>query len=389
MAVGVGGRANAKTATCDGRNIPPRWLKERAARPAAPRRRYGPTARAIPGGLGRAYAHRAEDDPRRAPTARPGRGEQTARSRSLRERIAKPPRRAQRQGWKIVICPITSQSGGSAETRAESRREQPSTMLSRASIGIPRRRLYGKATNASGLRNLSQSAFLDQLARFPAEAPLSPSRRAGGTARGGPFHAEASRPAARQWSAGIWNYADYHPVNTEPLSSIHDGPQYRGGSLPTRAGSRLSDASNQEIERIRMAPRPCTPQYSVLQRVAGVVDALFDIVLSMCSCCRCFWWCSFFLAQEGHRHGQRTGVVQSNAKIAQLTDLLSLEKSARSRSTTRSGQLRAALLAAARRRAVTHQGTVFYAWNGLAGAGGAAQGRAQRTQKALDIRKRR
>jgi chemotaxis protein MotB len=88
----------------------------------------------------------------------------------------------------------------------------------------------------------------------------------------------------------------------------------------------------------------------------------------------------FFLSQEVT--GKDKALEQLNAKIAQLNDLLSLEKLAKLNLDDQVSQLRAGLASAEGER-----DRVKGLYEGLAGAGGDAQGRANELNKALDSEK--
>src|SRR6186997_1334754 len=94
----------------------------------------------------------------------------------------------------------------------------------------------------------------------------------------------------------------------------------------------------------------------------GFVDALSTFVLSV------FLVVQFFLSQEVT--GKDKALEQLNLKIAQLNDLLSLEKLGKLSLDEQVGQLRAGLAAAEGER-----DRIKGLYEGLAGAGGDAQGR--------------
>src|SRR6476646_3526021 len=108
----------------------------------------------------------------------------------------------------------------------------------------------------------------------------------------------------------------------------------------------------------------------------GFVDALSTLVLSIVFLLSVFLVVQFFLSQEVT--GKDKALEQLNAKIAQLNDLLSLEKLGKLTLDDQVGQLRAGLAAAESER-----DRVKGLYEGLAGAGD-AQGRANELNKALD-----
>src|SRR5216110_577075 len=112
----------------------------------------------------------------------------------------------------------------------------------------------------------------------------------------------------------------------------------------------------------------------------GFVDALSTLVLSIVFLLSVFLVVQFFLSQEVT--GKDKALEQLNAKIAQLNDLLSLEKLAKITLDDQVGQLRAGLAAAEGER-----DRIKGLYEGLAGAGGDAQGRANELNKALESEK--
>ena len=112
----------------------------------------------------------------------------------------------------------------------------------------------------------------------------------------------------------------------------------------------------------------------------GFVDALSTLVLSIVFLLSVFLVVQFFLSQEVT--GKDKALEQLNAKIAQLNDLLSLEKLGKLTLDDQVGQLRAGLAAAESER-----DRIKGLYEGLAGAGGDAQGRANELNKALDSEK--
>src|SRR3989441_3825216 len=112
----------------------------------------------------------------------------------------------------------------------------------------------------------------------------------------------------------------------------------------------------------------------------GFVDALSTLVLSIVFLLSVFLVVQFFLSQEVT--GKDKALEQLNAKIAQLNDLLSLEKLGKITLDDQLGQLRAGLAAAEGER-----DRIKGLYDGLAGAGGDAQGRANELNKALESEK--
>ena len=111
----------------------------------------------------------------------------------------------------------------------------------------------------------------------------------------------------------------------------------------------------------------------------GFVDALSTLVLSIVFLLTVFLVVQFFLSQEVT--GKDKALEQLNAKLAQLNDLLSLEKLTKLNLDDQVAQLRAGLAAAEGER-----DRVKGLYDGLAGAGD-AQGRANELNKALDSEK--
>src|SRR5437667_236530 len=112
----------------------------------------------------------------------------------------------------------------------------------------------------------------------------------------------------------------------------------------------------------------------------GFVDALSTLVLSIVFLLSVFLVVQFFLSQEVT--GKDKALEQLNLKIAQLNDLLSLEKLGKIALDDQVGQLRAGLAAAEGER-----DRIKGLYDGLAGAGGDAQGRANELNKALESEK--
>src|ERR1700726_4279097 len=112
----------------------------------------------------------------------------------------------------------------------------------------------------------------------------------------------------------------------------------------------------------------------------GFVDALSTLVLSIVFLLSVFLVVQFFLSQEVT--GKDKALEQLNAKIAQLNDLLSLEKLGKLNLDDQVSQLRAGLASAEAER-----DRVKGLYEGLAGAGNDAAGRAAELNKALDSEK--
>jgi chemotaxis protein MotB len=112
----------------------------------------------------------------------------------------------------------------------------------------------------------------------------------------------------------------------------------------------------------------------------GFVDALSTLVLSIVFLLSVFLVVQFFLSQEVT--GKDKALEQLNAKIAQLNDLLSLEKLGKLALDDQIAQLRAGLSSAQSER-----DRIKGLYDGLAGAGSDAQGRANELSKALESEK--
>src|ERR1700737_3092194 len=109
----------------------------------------------------------------------------------------------------------------------------------------------------------------------------------------------------------------------------------------------------------------------------GFVDALSTLVLSIVFLLSVFLVVQFFLSQEVT--GKDKALEQLNAKLAQLSDLLSLEKLGKLNLDDQVSQLRAGLASAE-----TDRDRIKGLYEGLAGAGNDAAGRANELNRALD-----
>ena len=112
----------------------------------------------------------------------------------------------------------------------------------------------------------------------------------------------------------------------------------------------------------------------------GFVDALSTLVLSIVFLLSVFLVVQFFLSQEVT--GKDKALEQLNAKIAQLNDLLSLEKLSKLTLDDQVAQLRAGLASAEGER-----DRMKGLYEGLANSGNDAQGRATELNKALESEK--
>src|SRR5438477_10277060 len=108
----------------------------------------------------------------------------------------------------------------------------------------------------------------------------------------------------------------------------------------------------------------------------GFVDALSSLVLSIVFLMSVFLVVQFFLSQEVTSKDK--ALEELNAKIAQLNDLLSVEKLGKLKLDDQVSQLRAGLASA-----VAERDRVKGLYEGLAGAGNDAAGRANELNKAL------
>src|SRR5246127_1616802 len=109
----------------------------------------------------------------------------------------------------------------------------------------------------------------------------------------------------------------------------------------------------------------------------GFVDALSTLVLSIIFLLTVFLVVQFFLSQEVT--GKDKALQELNAKIAQLNDMLSLEKLSKLSLDDQLTQLKAGLASAE-----TERDRLKGLYEGLAGAGNDAAGRATELNKALD-----
>src|SRR6266436_5788624 len=112
----------------------------------------------------------------------------------------------------------------------------------------------------------------------------------------------------------------------------------------------------------------------------GFVDALSTLVLSIVFLLSVFLVVQFFLSQEVT--GKEKALEQLNAKIAQLNDMLSLEKLGKLTLDDQLSQMRAGLASAEAER-----NRVKGLYEGLAGAGNDAAGKAAELNKALESEK--
>jgi chemotaxis protein MotB len=112
----------------------------------------------------------------------------------------------------------------------------------------------------------------------------------------------------------------------------------------------------------------------------GFVDALSTLVLSIVFLLSVFLVVQFYLSQDVS--GKDKALAELNAKLAQLNDLLSLEKLGKINLEDQLSQVRAGLASAEGER-----DRVKGLYEGLAGAGNDAAGRAAELNKALDSEK--
>ena len=119
---------------------------------------------------------------------------------------------------------------------------------------------------------------------------------------------------------------------------------------------------------------------SVFNYWPGFVDALSTLVLSIIFLLTVFLVVQFFLSQEVT--GKDKALEELNARIAQLSDMLSLEKLSKLSLDDQVAQLKAGLASAE-----TERDRVKGLYEGLAGAGNDAAGRAAELNKALESEK--
>jgi chemotaxis protein MotB len=119
---------------------------------------------------------------------------------------------------------------------------------------------------------------------------------------------------------------------------------------------------------------------SVFNYWPGFVDALSTLVLSVIFLLTVFLVVQFFLSQEVT--GKDKALEELNAKIAQLNDMLSLEKLSKLSIDDQVAQLKAGLASAESER-----DRVKGLYEGLAGAGSDAAGRATELNRALESEK--
>ena len=112
----------------------------------------------------------------------------------------------------------------------------------------------------------------------------------------------------------------------------------------------------------------------------GFVDALSTLVLSVIFLLTVFLVVQFFLSQE--ITGKDKALEELNARIAQLSDMLSLEKLGEVSLNDQVAQLKAGLASAE-----TERDRVKGLYEGLASAGNDAAGRASELNKALESEK--
>ena len=112
----------------------------------------------------------------------------------------------------------------------------------------------------------------------------------------------------------------------------------------------------------------------------GFVDALSTLVLSIVFLLSVFLVVQFYLSQEVT--GKDKAIDELNAKLAQLSDMLSLEKLGKLNLDEQLTSLRAGLAAVQ-----SDRDRIKGLYDGLAGAGADAQGRNTELNKALDSEK--
>src|ERR1700689_2106593 len=129
-----------------------------------------------------------------------------------------------------------------------------------------------------------------------------------------------------------------------------------------------------------MALAPARRSESGFNSWPGFVDALSTLVLSVVFLLSVFLVVQFFLSQKVT--GKDKALEELNAKLAQLNDLLSLEKLGELNLNDQLSQLRAGLASAEAER-----DRVKGLYEGLAGVGSDAAGRATELHQALDSEK--
>src|SRR4030081_2638775 len=142
---------------------------------------------------------------------------------------------------------------------------------------------------------------------------------------------------------------------------------------------RLHRVRDTSQRRLSMALARARRNESGFNYWPGFVDALSTLVLSIVFLLSVFLVVQLFLSQEVT--GKDKALEQLNAKIAQLNDLLSLEKLGKINLDDQLSQMRAGLASAESER-----DRIKGLYEGLAGAGD-AQGRANELNKALDSEK--
>src|SRR6266478_5915678 len=156
-------------------------------------------------------------------------------------------------------------------------------------------------------------------------------------------------------------------------SSVLDDATHRQENAAPRPGHET------KAENCKMALARARRNETGFNYWPGFVDALSTLVLSIVFLLSVFLVVQFFLSQEVT--GKDKALEQLNAKVAQLNELLSLEKLGKLNLDDQLSQVRAGLAAAEAER-----DRVKGLYEGLAGAGNAA-GRATELNKALDSEK--
>src|ERR1700738_1834113 len=148
-----------------------------------------------------------------------------------------------------------------------------------------------------------------------------------------------------------------------------------------KGGSRVSDTIMSKQKREKpMALARARRNETGFNYWPGFVDALSTLVLSIVFLLSVFLVVQFFLSQQ--ITGKDKALEELNAKIAQLNDLLSLEKLSELNLNDQLSQLRAGLASTEAER-----DRIKGLYEGLAGAGNDAAGRANELNKALDSEK--